>query len=114
MEMSAEQGSERYTSKGLRDRELDGELVVPIKKIGSMESIVAGFRMKMFDIRDDDNKVIGSVSTGSGLGNDSIIVEWRDQSIFLTGEDLLKAYVKQVDPESAFLSSAVSEKKDQE
>lgn len=75
-----------------------GELIVPLREIqDSAEGIAFGFRQSMLDLGDG----VGSVATGSGLGTDFIILEWKGRTAFCRGSEMLKAYVMRTEPDEA-------------
>lgn len=70
-------------------------LTVPARVLLENELLVLGFRMEMLTVGD------GSVSTGTGLGTDFIILEWKGRRLLLRGSELLRAFVAEVDPKAA-------------
>lgn len=50
---------------------------------------------------DEGDEHVGALSTGSGLGNDCINLEWRGKRIVIFGRELLRAWVETFDPEGA-------------
>jgi hypothetical protein len=75
------------------------KLSVPIRDgISDMQGIGLGFRMGMLSVG-DKNGERGSLSTGTGLGSDAIILEWRGRRAVIRGRDLFKAWVATFAPE---------------
>ena len=79
-------------------------LEIPIREIGSLESIVLGFRMDMFDLTDDQGNG-GSMTTGAGLGNDAISMTYKkgktERQAVVKGTELIIAWIATFDAEMA-------------
>lgn len=110
MNVDAESGGEKVSSRELERRAPDITIPVPAKTITDLESLACGFRMGMIELSADDEK-IGEVTTGTGCGNDWINLEWKGKKVAIRGADLLKAFVEMVDPDEAPYIPNVSEKK---
>lgn len=80
-------------------------LKVPVRdEVGYKEALECGFQQEMCSFSDDKG-VVGTVSSGAGLGSDSILLKWgRGDTVrfcVIRGRDLFKAWIERFDPESA-------------
>ena len=71
-------------------------LMVPVTEYEQRPMILG---MEMLSVGDKDDEARGSVVTGSGLGSDSILLEWRGRGAIVRGSDLLKAWMATWAPE---------------
>jgi hypothetical protein len=76
-----------------------GKLTMPILEFESGSDPML-LRSEMLSLS-EDNKVIGGVDTGTGLGSDVIRLYWRDRVAVLQGHTLLKTWVATFDPKAA-------------
>lgn len=73
------------------------KLEIPVRELKEVgESLVLGFRQEMLTAGD-----IGRVDTGTGLGTDFIILEWKSKKLLIRGGELLKSWVATFDPKGA-------------
>lgn len=78
-----------------------GDLTVPLTEIPSNTASSMGFRESMFEYVEDDGTEVGSMTTTSIAGGDSLIMRYGERHAVVRGRDLFAAWVRQVDPEGA-------------
>jgi hypothetical protein len=66
----------------------------------TIESIATGFRQQMFTLQ-DANETVAEVDAGAGCGSDFITLKYGDRHAVVRGVDLLRAWVRTIDPEAA-------------
>ena len=101
IDMQADHGEDHASTREVMNRERTMDLSVPLAEVSTLESIVTGFRQRMFDLTDADGNEVGSIDTGAGLGSDFITLNWGDRTAIVRGIDLLRAWVATFDPEAA-------------
>jgi len=67
-------------------------LAVPIRDFPRELLMGLGLRQDMLTLSDGNDR-LGGVTTGSGLGNDFIILEWKGRYAVLRGSEIFKTWV---------------------
>lgn len=99
MEVTTRTGKEATSTAKVLQKKPAGALKVNYRDLVGAEGITLGFRADMFTV--GKGKESGRVQTGTGLGTDFIIMEWKGKSVFVRATDLFREWVKTFDPKAA-------------
>ncbi len=87
------------SSESVAAKTPDGTLTIPLRELSDVESLACGLRQEMLSIGDKEAK--GTLCTGTGLGSDFILLEWRGRKAVVLGRDLFRLWVATFAPDDA-------------